>query len=380
MLSAQAGVLAFVQSTSGGYNRIFASKWENSAWSCWSSTGWTTLGSMVPIDGSEALNGSHPHLALSTDGDIYGVFSREGADKGIYAARYHGGQWYYWGVGGWVSIASTGISYPISQSGQDADFPRLAALPQGQMLCVYQLQNKADGNSRIHASLYNGTSWIADPGAAPVDTAANTVAAVYPDVAANSQGKVICVYAKGNTADAVRHVYASAWDGAHWSSMNAQAPLDTLGNSVTAMTPKIACDTLGNAISVFQVWEASAGVGGQCRVMANYFQGPPQVTTVSPDSANNTGKVTLTVQGSNFAGGSTAAQRVNAWLVQAGKPNLTGSNITVATSTQNFFTASQFTVDFDLTNAPWGIGTWWCKIRTGNPARWRTRWASPGRT
>jgi hypothetical protein len=85
------------------------------------------------------------------------------------------------------------------------------------------------------------------------------------------------------------------------------------------------------------------------------------VTSVSPDNANNTGKVTLTVQGSNFAGGSTPASRVNAWLEQAGKPNMAAVNVTVSTPTQNFFTASQFTADFDLTNAP--VGDWDLLVR-----------------
>jgi hypothetical protein len=355
-----AGILTYIQALPSGQSRICSSKWENNTCMYWGSSGWTTITSAVlPINGTGTNVASHPHMATSSTGDIYCTFAEESASvKCIYVARYRNGQWYYWGIGGWQLSSAMVATVAISgaDTGFDADYPRIVALPSGQMLCVYELKNKTDNNTRIHCSLFNGQSWTVDPSSTPVDAAGSTFSARYADIAATPQGKAICVYSNGNTANAFRHAYASEWDGTRWTAMNAQGPLDALGNSVTPMSPRVTCDKLGNAIAVFQVWEPSAGVNGQSRVMANYFQGPPLVTAVSPDNAKNTGIVTITVQGSNFAGGSVPAQRVNAWLKQAGKPDIPGINVVVTTPTLNFFTASQFTVDFDLTNAP--VGDW----------------------
>jgi hypothetical protein len=357
------GILTYVQSLPSGQNRICSSKWENSTRTLnyWGSAGWTNIVSAtLPINGTSTNVSSNPAMVVAPSGDIYCVFTEQTVSvKGIYAARYHSGAWTYWGIGGWQpsSASVPGVAVSGNTPGFDADHPRLTVLPSGQILCVYELQNKVDFSTRIHATFYNGQTWTVDPSSTPVDVIANSFSSRYPDVASTPQGSAICVYANGDSL----HAYATLWDGTQWTPMNGQAPLDVLGNSVTAMTPRVACDQLGNAVAIFQVWEPSSGSGGQTRVMANYFQGPPRVTLVSPDNTVNSGRTTLTVQGSNFAGGATATTKVNAWLQQAGQPNLVPVSITVSTPTQNFFTASQFTAEFDLTNAP--VGDWDLVVR-----------------
>lgn len=346
----------------GAYNHIFASRWANNAWSYWTPQGWATTGSGLAIDGSDAAaNASRPHLAESTTGDVYCVYAKEGTShKAIYASMYRNGQWYYWGIGGnggWVvvSLGGGGTSVPISidDTNLDADRPKLTALPNGQMLCVYEVTNKSDNSRQILYTLFDGQTWVPGDASARVDGLAATVNASAPCVASSlPTNKVICVFAKGDAGTPEgQHVYASEWTGGAWEMMNQGNALDSRGNTVTPITPKIAFDHHGNAIALYQQW-----FGVRTNVVANYFQGPPFVATIAPDSSNNNTTVTVTINGYNYAGGSTPATKVSARLQKAGRADIVGTNVQVATPTNNFFTAQSFTVDFDVNGAQ--VGDW----------------------
>ncbi|MCK5243260.1 T9SS type A sorting domain-containing protein [bacterium] len=352
-------ILNYLKSDAGGV-RVVATKWENNTATYWTASGWNTTGSALAVDGKEGANSSRPHLATSDLGEVFGVFVKQGALNKICSSKYSNGQWYIWSVGGWNIMGSTINSEAISSnnSSHNTANPRLAPLSNGRMICVYELIEKATGNSRINYSIYNGQQWLPGVNTQHVDVAGNTVLAASPDIAVSPQGKVICVYAKGNTANSTQHVYAVEWDGANWLPMNNNQWIDAQGNSITVITPKIEFDQLGNAICVFQQYLESED---KTRTYANYFQGPPFVSSITPDNGRNNDWVTITVAGYNFAGGSTTAQRISARLTRAGQPAIFGENIQVASPTLNFFTASQFTVEFNLDGAQ--VGDWDLEVR-----------------
>jgi len=253
----------------------------------------------------------------------------------------------------WKTLSNTVTAAAISEqtSGWVATKPRLAVLPDDRMMCVYEFTDPTGTNSRIHYTLFNGQTWQPGSISTFVDTAGVTTAASAPCVAISSLGKAICVYAKGNTADAAKHVYASEWEGTQWSSMKGGAFLDSTGNSISALMPKIAFDQLNNAICVFQQWDSTKRY---IRAYANYFQGPPQVTSVTPSSGKNNEYVTLTVRGFNFMDGACV------WLTRAEQSNISGENINVKLDA-NLSIARSFTADFNLTDA--AVGEWSLVVR-----------------
>ena len=357
-LNDNTAIIAFLQAT-GTNNRVFASKWENNAWSLWGgATGWTpVVSSGQPIDGQESQKSARPCLAKSQDSEeLFCVFAKGEIinQKSIYASRYFNGQWYIWGVGGgWRIMGSPDVlSKAISVTGSnlDADSPRLVPLSNGRLLCVYELMDESS-NNRIHYTLYNGQDWVPGVPAAFVDVAGSTVSASAPDIAISPQGKVICVYAKGNTKNAVKHVYAVEWDGANWTAMDNGEYIDRADNSGTTLTPRIEFDNLGNAICVFQQY-----FGVNKRIYANYFQGPPFVSSISPDSGENNGRIKITVSGNNFADEGTPETRIEAWLSKDAEPVIPGENILVHEPGSTYATAREFTVEFDLNGA--AVGDW----------------------
>lgn len=341
----------------GSHNRIFASRYANEAWSFWTSTGWSTIGTGLPIDSIEPVNARRPHLAKSTTGEIFCVYAKEGESKGIYVSVYRNDAWYYWGVGGsgWIPAGSSNDSKEISIENANYNFdrPKLTSLSNGRMLCVYEVEDQTDGSRKILYSLYDGNNWSPAAVTERVDALAASVNASAPAVASSPESnKVICVFAKGDTGAAqAQHVYAAQWQGSGWQIMNQAQPLDNRGNTVTPITPKIAFDHRGNAIAIYQQWDVN-----KTSTFANYFQGPPFVETIAPDSGNNNTTVTVSVTGYNFAGGTTPVERVSARLRQTGQDDIIGTNLAVATPTGNLFTATAFTVEFDLSGVQ--VGDW----------------------
>jgi hypothetical protein len=362
-LNDNTAIIAFLQA-SGANNRVFASKWENNAWSFWGASGWTSVvSSGQPIDGKESQKVVQPCLAESLDSEaLFCVFAKGAIvnKKSIYASRYFNGQWYIWGVGGWRIMGSLEVnSEPISVRGSnlDAGYPRMVPLSNGRMLCVYELRDESS-NNRIHYTIYNGQDWVPGVPTDFVDVAGGTVVASAPDIAVSPQGKVICVYARGNTKNAVKHAYAVEWDGANWIAMNNGQNLDhhsqnigQVDNLSTTLTPRIEFDNLGNAICVFQQY-----FGVDKHVYANYFQGPPFISSISPDGGENNTRVTITVYGNNFANQGTPETRVKAWLSKDYELDIPGQNIQVQTLSMNFATAREFTAECDLNGA--AVGDW----------------------
>ncbi|MCK5218657.1 T9SS type A sorting domain-containing protein [bacterium] len=357
MLNDNTAIIAFIQA-SGTNIRVFSSKWENNEWSFWAGdTGWTSVAtSGQAIDGWESRKAVRPCLAKSLDTkDLFCVFAKGEVinEKNISASRYSNGQWYIWGVGGWKIMGDLSVnteSVSVKGSNLDADCPRLAPLSNGRMLCVYELKDNSS-NNRIHYTIYNGHDWMPGVPSDFVDVAGNSVLASAPDLAVSPQGKVICVYARGNTKNAFKNVYAVEWDGNSWIAMNNGQKIDTVGNSVTALTPKIEFDNLGNAICVFQQF-----TDDKTRVYANYFQGPPFISSVSPDGAENNGRVTIAVYGNNFADQGTPETRIEAWLRKDTEPYIIGQNIKVKTQHSTYATAHEFSVEFDLNGV--AVGDW----------------------
>jgi hypothetical protein len=230
------------------------------------------------------------------------------------------------------------------------------------MLCVYEWREPSTANDRIHYSIYSGTQWVPAGIADFVDVAGNTCLSWSPDVSASSFGKVIAVYAQRNLGNNIQHVYSTEWDGADWFPLNSSAPIDGVGSenssSAPRLTPRIEFDSFGNAVCIFQQYYSSL-----VRVFANYFQGPPRVTSLVPNRSVNTGSITIAFNGYNFAGGTLPAQKVNVWLHRVGETDIPGTNIQVSTPTFNFFTARTFTAEFDLLNKK--VGKW--NVTVENP-------------
>ena len=236
-------VVVFKQSD-GSMNRIYATRWDGTAWSGMEQldTGTTGYSPDTRI----------PKVSVDATGNAVAVFEQYDGLEGqhgllgrVYARRWNGTSWT-----DVVPIdneaartpGSYGASGPVvavGQYGSTAYYSAVALFLQrsGAPMCFT--------SSRVYANRWNGVAWS---GVAPLDIGYGATRSIFPQVAIAENGNAVAVFSSSDINRPDYQLYANVWNGASWTG----AVLIDDGVEGNVTNPQVGVDASGNAVVVFE--------------------------------------------------------------------------------------------------------------------------------
>jgi hypothetical protein len=139
-----------------------------------------------------------------------------------------------------------------------ATIPQVAFDSNGNAIAVWAQRNDPNNNVSIYANRFNGTNW----GTAELIETGDAGNAGTPQVAVDSNGNAIAVWRQYDGTK--NNIYANRFNGTAWGT----AELIETGDSGNAFDPQVALDSNGNAIAV---WYQDDGTINN--IYANRFNG-----------------------------------------------------------------------------------------------------------
>ena len=189
---------------------------------------WTLPGTNLSVAGQDA---NYPHVAVDASGNAISVWTRPfGASSSLVvqaSSKPKGGSW------------SAPVNLSSIASGQAAVSPQIAFDPSGNAIAIW---SQFDGfDQRVQSSkLTPGGSW-----SPPVNLSATGQDANYPQIAVDSSGNAVAVWA---ITDGINTVAQSSRlpVGGSWTT-----PVTLSASGQDSYNPQVAVDASGNAVSVW---------------------------------------------------------------------------------------------------------------------------------
>ncbi len=231
--------LAVWEQFQGSRYKIWSNRYDGSAWG---------KPGLIESNSGGAANGAQ--LAMNASGEAFAVWQQDNSSvNNIWANRFTDGGW------GAAGVIQTN---PAS----DARDPQIAITPDGKAMAVWA-QYQATCH-KVWARPFDGSLWGAAQAMRPEDndSAGNTCDTSPPQVAIDSNGRALIVWAE--LEGALSTIWANRFDGSSWGS-----PVQIqVNNANDARTPRIAMTQAGEAIVV---WAESDGF--RYNIWANRFEG-----------------------------------------------------------------------------------------------------------
>jgi len=160
---------------------------------------------------SNSGNSEVPSLAIAPDGTPYVAWEDWSSGNGeVYVRRWDGSAWQEVGAG---SASGGGIS----NSAEDAYFPRVAVAPDGMPHVVWA--DDSNGNEEIYVRRWDGSVWqeIGAGSANGGGISNNSGRSWYPGIVTAADGSVYVVWYDQSSGS--NQVYVLRWDGDTWQSV-----------------------------------------------------------------------------------------------------------------------------------------------------------------
>jgi len=216
----------------GVHTNIRANRFNGSAWG---------TAELIEADNGDAF---WPQIALDNNGNALVVWAQDdGSRTNIMANRFNGSAW------GTAELIET-------DNAGDALWPQIAVDDSGNAIAVWVQKNGTRYN--IQANRFDGSAWgIAE--LIETDDAGN---ALWPQIAFDNNGNALAVWTQDDGSRT--NIMANRFGGSGWES----AGLIETDNAGDALWPQIAFDSSGKAIAV---WAQSDGA--RYNIRANRFNG-----------------------------------------------------------------------------------------------------------
>ncbi len=232
-INSSGNAIAVWRQSDGTRYNIWANRFNGSSW-----------GSAELIETNDLGRAWRPQIAIDSSGNAIAVWHQSfGTRYNIWANRFNGSSW--------GSAELIGADDTVWTS-----TPQIAFDSNGNAIAVW---HQFDGTrDNIWANRFNGSGW----GSAELIETDNTGDALVPQIAFDSSGNAIAVWAQyDGTRD---NIWANRFNGSSWGS----AELIETNDTGRARNPQIAFDSSGNAIAV---WRQDDGV--RDNIWANRFNG-----------------------------------------------------------------------------------------------------------
>ncbi len=245
----------------------------------------------------------------------------------ILASRWDGSEWKSWDkdTASWNSIDTgdpidTGID-------QHAEYSSIAFDDNGNAICAFM--QFLGTKSHIYATRWDETNWVLMNNGNPIDNGTDNYVGK-PVIVYDGVGNFICVFSQ--TDGSSDRVYSSRWDGKEWKNWDVDTnnwnnigtgdPIDSgIGGSWRFLA--LDSDRVGNLICVY----SNVSSPNVQRLYALYYQGPPVITSIEPNSGINDRIVNITnLSGHNFF------SNCRVQLVKEGQDYIEASDVLVDSS------------------------------------------------
>jgi hypothetical protein len=202
----------------------------------------------VPVNLSTAgENSRNPEFALDGSGSLVAVWRGDNGDYDIIQSSRSTNSGVSW---------STPVD--LSLTGQDADSPRVSADGSGNAVAVWR---RSDGSNNIiqsSRSSNGGLSW-----STPANLSESGQDAEHPRIAVDGSGNAVAVWRRSDGNDDIVQSSRFVAGGVSWST-----PVNVSPAGIQAATPRIAIDGSGNVVAVWRLLDIGGTIIQSSRLVA----------------------------------------------------------------------------------------------------------------